>query len=273
MKLTIGIAGTAGVLHIATITSMNPNPEETIPPVITASVNALKTAMKEPSVKRFVYTSSSMAAYTPKLNTPMNITTETWNDEAVQIAWKKPYPPTNGYMVYGASKTQAEQEMWKYYREHRDERPDFAFNTVLPNANIGKMIDVKNQGFPSTVGFTKMLWDGDLEGFKQWLAPQYWVDVQDDARIHLAALLLPDVKEERIFAFAETFTWNQLLQGFRKSFPNRKFPDDVENPPEELAKVPNERALELLKRTGRDGWTALDQSLAWVGQVYEEAEK
>jgi hypothetical protein len=55
------------------------------------------------------------------------------------------------------------------------------------------------------------------------LPPQYFVDVQDDARLHVAALLLPEVKEERVFAFAAPFNFNQLFAAFRKAAPQRDF--------------------------------------------------
>lgn len=143
-----------------------------------AAVNALKTATKEPSVKRFVYTSSSMAAYTPKNNEPMNITTDTWNYETVREAWTPPHDNTSkAYAVYGASKTQAEQELWRWWHGHRSERPDFAVNSVLPNENIGVILEVKHQGLPSTAGLNKPIWDGEMERFTKFLPPQYYVDI------------------------------------------------------------------------------------------------
>ena len=108
-----------------------------------------------------------------------------------------------------------------------------------------------------------------MEKFTNFLPPQYYVDVQDDARIHAAALLLPDVKDERLFAFAGTFDINSMLAAFRKAAPNRKFQEDVKDPPVHLAKVPNERALELLKQTGRVGWVTLDETVAALVPSYE----
>ncbi|KAF2102727.1 NAD(P)-binding protein [Rhizodiscina lignyota] len=261
----------AGVIHVASITNMNPDPNEVVAPTVAASVNALKAAMKEPSVKRFVYCSSSMAAYTPKNNVPMTITEETWNIETVQAAWAPPpYDSSRSFVVYGASKTQAEQEIWRWYRGHRAERPDFVVNAILPNMNMGQVLDVKSQGIPSTAGFIKLIWDGQLDLLRSMLPPQYYIEVQDDARIHVAALLLPDVKDERIFAFADTFDYDQLLAAFRKVAPNHSFPADVKDGSADLAKVPNGRALELLKRVGRKEWVTLDQAMASMVQSYEE---
>lgn len=48
--------------------SMNPDPNISIPHAIKATVSLLKTASQQATVKRFVLTSSSTAAYLPKPN-------------------------------------------------------------------------------------------------------------------------------------------------------------------------------------------------------------
>ncbi|KAI4276558.1 MAG: hypothetical protein L6R38_005634 [Xanthoria sp. 2 TBL-2021] len=48
--------------------SDSPNPNEVIPGVIAGAINALSAGAKEPSVKRFVFTSSSTAILIPRLN-------------------------------------------------------------------------------------------------------------------------------------------------------------------------------------------------------------
>jgi hypothetical protein len=57
--------------------------------------------------------------------------------------------------VYSASKMQSEQAAWKFMEE---EKPGFVFNTVLPNANIGYILSVEHQGYPSTAGWIRALW-------------------------------------------------------------------------------------------------------------------
>jgi nucleoside-diphosphate-sugar epimerase len=47
---------------------MSPNPNFVIPKVIKGTLNALKAASKQESIKRFVLTSSSTAALIPKPN-------------------------------------------------------------------------------------------------------------------------------------------------------------------------------------------------------------
>jgi hypothetical protein len=85
--------------------------------------------------------------------------------------------------------------------------------------------------------------------------------VVDDAILHVAALIHPDVKEERVFGFAAPYTWNLFLDTFRKLYPQKQFIPNLPDLGEDLSKVPKERAEQLLKDLGRDGWTSLADSL------------
>lgn len=251
---------------------MDPDPEKVIPVAVDATMSAVKSAFNEPSLKRFVLTSSSTAAYSPPIaqNKELIVTVNTFNEDAVKRAYiPPPHPDDQAFIVYSASKTLGEQALWKFYNEHKNERPDFVCNVVLPNANWGLVLDVKHQGLPTTAGFEKALWDGDRATHDEIMQPQYYVDVQDDARIHAAALLLPDVVGERLFAFADVFNINDELDAWRKVRPNRKFLDNFPNEPVHMAKVPNERAEELLKKVGRQGWTTLEESFARMALAYE----
>jgi nucleoside-diphosphate-sugar epimerase len=116
-----------GVIHTASILNMSPDPNEVVTPVINATVNLAKAAAKFPSIKRFVYTSSSMAVATPQPNKEFTVTDKTWNESSVEAAWAPPpYDRSRGFIVYGASKTQAEQALWKFVE---DEKPSFVLNT------------------------------------------------------------------------------------------------------------------------------------------------
>lgn len=55
---------------------------------------------------------------------------------------------------------------------------------------------------PYSVGLTR---DALLTMLTEW-----FVDVQDSARLHVAALTNPDVKNERIIAYGEHFTWKYV---------------------------------------------------------------
>ncbi len=118
-------------VHTASVMSMDPNPHNVIPQVISAATNVLKAAFAEPGVYRFVYLSSCSAALLSSTDTPgIIITEQSWCEELVRDAWAPPpYEPSRGLQVYAASKAQGEQAVWKYYNEHRYERPDLVVNT------------------------------------------------------------------------------------------------------------------------------------------------
>ena len=105
----------------------------------------LESAAATPSIKRVVMTSSSTAATNPKPGVKFTIHADTWNQEAIDAAWAPPpYTADRRWDVYGASKTQAEQELWKFVKEHPD--VGFVANTVLPNGNFGLFLSPEHQG-------------------------------------------------------------------------------------------------------------------------------
>ena len=61
------------------------------------------------------------------------------------------------------------------------------------------------------------------------MAPRYYIDVQDDARLHVATLLMKDAQNERIFGFAGLFDYGMKLAAFRKADPHRKLPKDMKD--------------------------------------------
>ena len=138
--------------------SFDPDPNKVIPEVLAGINGILKSAVSEPSIKRFVYTSSSTAATSPKPNEVFDITTDTWNEEVIKKAWASPpYEADRAGIVYGASKCEAEKALWKAVKE---KKPHFVCNAILPNLNIGNIL-VKNQP-ASSGGFVKFLYDGNI---------------------------------------------------------------------------------------------------------------
>jgi hypothetical protein len=94
---------------------------------------------------------------------------------------------------------------------------------------------------------------------------EYFVDVRDNARLHIAALLDPAVESERIFALAAPFNWADIIGILRKLRPeNKLIPDSPDNEGRDLSEiVPRKRAEQLLQTTfGRPGWTSLEDTIA-----------
>lgn len=129
--------GTSVVAQTASIMSLSADPNAVIPQAVAFARNALESAYNEPSVKRFIFTSSSSAAVVSLPDAPgVEVTEKTWNDFAVKAAWADPpYTEERSVFVYAASKTEAERAVWKYHEENRDKRPDLVVNTGEPTSS------------------------------------------------------------------------------------------------------------------------------------------
>ena len=55
------------------------------------------------------------------------------------------------------------------------------------------------------------------------------INVTNDARIHLAALMDGLVKKERILAFDTPFNWNDIVDIIRKIRPDAKLPEHLQD--------------------------------------------
>ncbi|KAL1626661.1 hypothetical protein SLS54_002824 [Diplodia seriata] len=172
------VEGVSAFVHVASNVSFDADPAKVIPPAVDGAMNALRAANGEPSVKRYVLTSSSFAVLLPKPDTAVTVTKDTWNEESIRIAESPSNIPEQAFHSYAASKALAEKEVWRAYHEGRT-RPDLVVNTgksvmlvrhcgythvriaVLPSANFGKSLSVPNQGHPSTSKFIEYLWKGE----------------------------------------------------------------------------------------------------------------
>ncbi|KAF4468631.1 Aldehyde reductase [Fusarium albosuccineum] len=268
-------------VHSAASVAFDNDPNKIIPVTVAGTVNALKAAYSEPSVKRFVLTSSSAAAV-GLLSSGVMVTEDTWNEEAVKDAWSgEPYPPNRSVIVYEASKAQSEQAVWKYHEENRRQRPDLTINagrpslvpleapfdtsksiTVLPNLIFGRPIDAVNQGRRTSAGFVAALWKGEEPSVHLGVPRQYYVDVEDTALLHVAGAVLPHVQSQRIFAFAGRFNWDTVLDEMRALDPKRKLTAHFSGGEDPNEIVPRAKAEKLLRELGRPGWTSLKDTIA-----------
>lgn len=98
------------------------------------------------------------------------------------------------------------------------------------------------------------------------------MSVKDAAYLHIAALLHPDIKSERIFAMAAPFNWTEVVEIIRKIQPdNHKIP----SPPADEGRCLHEfveagRGEKLLQGfCGQPGWTSLEDCLVAGLPTYE----
>lgn len=87
----------------------------------------------------------------------------------------------------------------------------------------------------------------------------FYVDVEDTASLHLAALLHPEIESRRIFAYAGPYTWKMMQDILRSAYPDRTFGPDMPDHALDrsiIAELP--LSLQLLKDMGRGGWSSLE---------------
>lgn len=260
-QLEAAVKGVAGIAHVAINSNLTPEPEPYIQEAIDEALAILEVANANESVKAVVLTSSSMASI--PWGATGKISKDAYNEDYIRMAYDpKLEHPAKMFFVYAAAKAKSEQAAWKYYAE---KKPHYSLNQVLPAANFGPAPAPEKQGLPSTGGWPKALYDGDLS-LIQNVPAQYFVDVRDNAKLHIGGLLDPATNEERLFAFAEPYNWNKVLAEFRKLWPERKFVEDLEGLQTDESIPPTESALKLLKHAyGMDGWTSLETSLKESG--------
>jgi nucleoside-diphosphate-sugar epimerase len=256
-QLQAAVQGVAGIAHVSINSNLTPVPEPYVQEAIDETLNVLEVASATPSVKAVVLTSSSMASV--PWGFQGTITKDHYNEEYIGFAYDKELEnPAKQFFVYAAAKAKAEQAAWKYFEE---KKPHYSLNQVLPSVNFGPSVSFKHQGFASTGGWAKSLYDGDLSMI-QYVPAQYYIDVRDDAKLHVAGLVDPETNGERLFGFAEPQNWNTVLALLRKIYPEHKFVDDLADVKTDTSKAPTESALKTLKNVyGFDSWTSLETTL------------
>ncbi|KAJ4259734.1 hypothetical protein NW762_007665 [Fusarium torreyae] len=252
------VKGVAAIIHVAIITDLVPDPNVGIPATVKSALSVCRSAAKEPSVKRFVFTSTFWAATFPVPGSTETITNlDTWNDSAIQAAWAPPpYGPDRILPVYFAAKVEAEKAVWQFTK---DENLPWVVNSVSPCIIMGDLRDDKHlRSVPPQ--FMEQLYLGDTTNLQT--PAMYYAHVTDVAIIHVAAALDPVVKGQRIQVLAASITWNDCLDVLRTAYPSRKFIDNfVPGDPKLTYKIENDIAPGLLKKwAGRD-WISLETSV------------
>ncbi|KAH7114202.1 hypothetical protein B0J11DRAFT_553555 [Dendryphion nanum] len=270
--------GVDGIIHTAVNDSISTDAAMIIRSVIKGATNILIAASTTPSIKRFIYTSSSTALYMPGLHGTgkQNVSQWTWNDRTVAYVESQingtqnataPTPGIHdGYVVYAASKTLAEKAVWTWVDKHS---PSFAVNVVIPGMTFGGSLKADGRCAETCAlsTFFKSVSRED-KGYRivRNIQPQYFVDVQDAARLHVAALMAGDVQNERLLGFAEPFNWNVVLNIWRQGFPGRTFPGNVKYEgsgwDDSDATTARQRAESVMRRVGYFGFeVSLERSL------------
>ena len=182
-----------------------------------------------------------------------------WNTDDPPKAWAPPpYTPERSAAVYSTSKTEGEKAAWEFMKQ---QKPSFVLNTVAPNFNIGGILS-KDQ-YWSTAGMLRGMWEGNKE-YNELLrnfGAQWFVSVKDVAKLHLAALTMPDVKGERLLGFAEPFTYSDIVGIYKRMDPKRDLLPPLPDEKRNLMTIDTVRSEELLNRYGQSGWVGFEDSV------------
>ena len=91
--------------------------------------------------------------------------------------------------------------------------------------------------------------------------PQHFVNVQDDARLHVIGLADPAVQGERIFAITGPVSLNDIIKILRKIQPQKEWEDFYDDEKDLSTFEPIHRAEQLHKQAYGRGFTNLENSV------------
>lgn len=134
-------------------------------------------------------------------------------------------------------------------------------NAVLPAIIFGPALHDKLRD--STNIYLRGLYNSDETGITVMtglISQQWWVNVEDVARLHVGARIFEDVKGKRLLGLTDRYDVNQLLDTMHEIDPQRNLVDKIELK-EVRTTAETEESLEILKKLGIDGWVAYDETI------------
>lgn len=155
----------SAVVHVASAMNLQADAQKMISETVAGTMGVVRAAAKTPSVKQFVYTSTTATLLGYETGTPFYVTQDTWNerDPVKALEWDNTAEHSQqesmeqGVVVYAASKTEAERALWKFVEESK---PHFQVNSVLPGAVLGRpTYEGQLHGSP---GFIPALYRGEV---------------------------------------------------------------------------------------------------------------
>jgi hypothetical protein len=95
------------------------------------------------------------------------------------------------------------------------------------------------------------------------LGLDFHVDVRDTARLHVAPLINPEIKNERLFAYNEVYDWEKVLGILHQLRPEWKNAEVFKESRKNLGTVERrQRTEEILRRDfGQPGLTSMRDSI------------
>eukprot|EP00884_Botryococcus_braunii_P009182 jgi/Botrbrau1/18265/Bobra.0840s0001.1 len=207
------VEGATYVFHTASpfiLTGITDPKKELVEPAVKGTLNVLGSVAKSQSIKRVVLTSSIVAV----ASVAQVLTKEPPQPPYHEGIWNRDSDLEHD--PYSLSKREAEEEAWKFAKEH-----NIDLVTILPALVLGPVLSSRSDG-------------ASVQIFKDWLEGRggawfpYIIDVRDVALAHFRAATLPEASG-RYFASIEIgITPRQMIQILSESFPQYTFeqPDD-----------------------------------------------
>ncbi len=132
-------------------------------------------------------------------------------------------------------------------------------NCVNPNGNLGPVLQPQYQGYPTTAGWAKNIWDGKYDALKR--SPEHFIDVRDDAKLHVIALVHPDVQGRRLLGMVAPALISRIVGTLRELYPERKFEDFEDDGTDEITNAEKRKVEDLLREAYGHGYTGLEDSI------------
>lgn len=125
------VKGVDAVAHVGSVVGKDASGtlDSIVAPVVKGALEPLKSAAREGSVKSFVFTSTSNAAYSPKAGEGGDVDEGTWNEASVRELLRLEEggdAVQRTLAAYSASKMEAERAVWRWVEENE---PRFMVNT------------------------------------------------------------------------------------------------------------------------------------------------
>ncbi|KAK4127031.1 hypothetical protein N657DRAFT_687391 [Parathielavia appendiculata] len=176
----------------------------------------LDAAEHEPSVHSFVYTSSIRAAAQLVPETDTRVKEDSWNARDTILALTS-RGQCSDEVLHNSSLVRAEQAVWQWKAQAEEEGLvglPFKINIVSPANIIGQ-----NFGAPYTDNWRNWIWQLYQFGHATEEIPgagptqsHWYVDVEDVALLHIAALFDPDIVGQRLHAWGSYRNWNDAIE-------------------------------------------------------------
>ncbi|KAK3319571.1 hypothetical protein B0T19DRAFT_388371 [Cercophora scortea] len=216
------VKGVDAIAHLAAPVAMSfTDPEPVMKAAIEGTTRVLKSAIKEPSIKSFVFMSSVAAIRSEKPDGYV-FTEADWNTQAEDIVAQQG-KDAPGPVIYYASKTAAEKALWKFRDEYK---PKFTVTALNPCLVAGPPLVRPTS--PSNIPFTtKSIWevytgtpldDSSITSFFS-----AFVDVRDVARMVVFAVDHPEKADGERFLLASHYSPPQAVADIlREQFPEQR---------------------------------------------------